>query len=78
MKTLALMTSLLLAQGAAQAQTLAPSPTLDAIKARGNLECGVHVGVPGFSFANDKGEWTGIDVDFCKALAARCWVMPPR
>ena len=54
----------------AGAQTLAPSPTLDAIKARGSLECGVHLGLPGFSFANDKGEWTGLDVDYCKALAA--------
>src|ERR1700738_3786965 len=54
----------------ATAQQLAPSPTLDAIKARGNVECGVHLGLPGFSFANDKGEWTGIDVDFCRAVAA--------
>jgi general L-amino acid transport system substrate-binding protein len=55
---------------AASAQQLAPSPTLDAIKARGHLECGVHLGLPGFSFANDKGEWSGIDVDYCRALAA--------
>lgn len=54
----------------AGAQQLAPSPTLDAIKARGHIECGVHLGLPGFSFANDKGEWTGLDVDYCKALAA--------
>lgn len=54
----------------ANAQTLVPSPTLDAIKARGHLECGVHLGLPGFSFADDKGVWTGIDVDYCKALAA--------
>ena len=54
----------------AAAQQLAPSPTLDAIKARGNIECGVHLGLPGFSFANDKGEWSGLDVDYCKALAA--------
>ncbi len=60
----------LLAAGAAAAQTLAPSPTLDAIRSRGALECGVHVGVPGFSFPNDKGEWTGLDVDYCRALAA--------
>jgi general L-amino acid transport system substrate-binding protein len=59
-----------LAAGSASAQQLAPSPTLDAIKARGNVECGVHLGLPGFSFANDKGEWSGIDVDYCKALAA--------
>ncbi len=54
----------------ASAQQLAPSPTLDAIKARGHIECGVHLGLPGFSFANDKGEWTGLDVDYCKSLAA--------
>src|ERR1051325_3676152 len=59
----------LTATGAA-AQQLAPSPTLDAIKARGHVECGVHLGLPGFSFANDKGEWSGIDVDYCRALAA--------
>ena len=54
----------------AMAQQLAPSPTLDAVKARGNLECGVHLGLPGFSYANDKGEWTGLDVDYCRSLAA--------
>src|SRR5471032_121493 len=52
------------------AQQLAPSPTLDAVKARGNIECGVHLGLPGFSYANDKGEWSGLDVDYCKSLAA--------
>jgi general L-amino acid transport system substrate-binding protein len=56
--------------GTAAAQQLAPSPTIDAIRARGHLECGVHLGLPGFSFANDRGVWEGIDVDFCKALAA--------
>jgi general L-amino acid transport system substrate-binding protein len=56
--------------GAAHAQQLVASPTLDAVKARGHLECGVHLGLPGFSFANDKGEWNGIDVDYCRALAA--------
>src|SRR4051794_40130224 len=59
-----------LVAAAAGAQQLAPSPTLDAVKARGHIECGVHLGLPGFSFANDKGEWTGLDVDYCKSLAA--------
>src|SRR4029079_18242179 len=59
----------LVATGAA-AQQLAPRPTLDAVKARGHVECGVHLGLPGFSFANDKGEWTGLDVDYCRSLAA--------
>src|SRR6187200_1287523 len=71
MRQFGLFTASLLALTAgASAQQLAPSPTLDAIKARGNLECGVHLGLPGFSFANDKGEWTGLDVDYCKSLAA--------
>jgi general L-amino acid transport system substrate-binding protein len=60
----------LLICGSAFGQQLAPSPTLDAVKARGHVECGVHLGLPGFSFANDKGEWTGLDVDYCKSLAA--------
>src|SRR5882757_8240953 len=62
--------ALVLTASGAAAQQLAPSPTLDAIKARGNIECGVHIGLPGFSFANDKGEWSGLDVDYCRALAA--------
>ncbi|MCZ0737366.1 amino acid ABC transporter substrate-binding protein [Phreatobacter sp. AB_2022a] len=66
----ALVAAILCAGGSAGAQQLAPSPTLDAIRARGHLECGVHLGLPGFSFANDKGEWSGLDVDYCRALAA--------
>ena len=72
--------SCLLALGAsgAAAQQLAPSPTLDAIKARGHLECGVHLGLPGFSFANDKGEWSGIDVDCAGRSPPPCSATPPR
>ncbi|WP_375458975.1 amino acid ABC transporter substrate-binding protein [uncultured Enterovirga sp.] len=69
-KSLVLAAALTFVAGASSAQQLVPSPTLDAIKARGHLECGVHLGLPGFSFANDKGEWSGIDVDYCRALAA--------
>ncbi len=69
-RTLVAAAALASAASLAQAQQLAPSPTLDAVKARGHLECGVHLGLPGFSFANDKGEWTGLDVDYCRALAA--------
>ena len=48
----------------------AAAGTLDDVKKRGNLECGVHLGLPGFSYADDKGVWTGIDVDLCRAVAA--------
>ena len=43
---------------------------LDAIKARGNLICGVTTGVAGFSLADSQGKWTGLDVDTCRAVAA--------
>jgi general L-amino acid transport system substrate-binding protein len=44
--------------------------TLDAVKARGILNCGVNLGLAGFSSPDDKGNWTGLDVDFCKAVGA--------
>ena len=44
--------------------------TLDAIKARGSLVCGVNVGLAGFSQADSQGNWSGLDVDTCKAVAA--------
>ena len=44
--------------------------TLDAVKKKGFVQCGVHTGLPGFGIANSKGEWEGIDVDMCKAIAA--------
>ena len=43
---------------------------LDAVKARGNLICGVNTGVAGFAQPDDKGKWTGLDVDVCRATAA--------
>ncbi|WP_332771649.1 amino acid ABC transporter substrate-binding protein [Phenylobacterium sp.] len=47
-----------------------PSPTLAAIKARGHLNCGVHPGLAGFAFRDDRGTWRGFDVDICRAVAA--------
>ena len=44
--------------------------TLDAIKARGQLVCGVNTGLAGFSQADSSGNWSGLDVDFCRAIAA--------
>ena len=44
--------------------------TLDAIKARGVLNCGVNTGLAGFSIADSKGRWTGLDADHCKAFTA--------
>ena len=44
--------------------------TIDAIKARGQLVCGVSTGLAGFSQADSAGVWSGLDVDVCKAIAA--------
>jgi general L-amino acid transport system substrate-binding protein len=44
--------------------------TLDAIKSRGQLVCGVHTGLAGFSQPDAQGNWTGLDVDICRAIAA--------
>jgi general L-amino acid transport system substrate-binding protein len=45
-------------------------PTLDAVKKRGYVQCGVSTGLPGFSTADEKGQFTGIDVDMCRGVAA--------
>ena len=59
---------------AAAVLTAAPSAhagkTIDAIKARGQLVCGVNTGLAGFSASDSNGNWTGLDVDICKAIAA--------
>jgi len=52
------------------AGTAVAGPTLDAIKQRGTLVCGVHTGLTGFSAPDKAGKYAGHDVDFCKALAA--------
>jgi general L-amino acid transport system substrate-binding protein len=44
--------------------------TLDTIKSRGQLVCGVNTGLAGFSQADPQGNWSGLDVDICKAVAA--------
>ncbi len=44
--------------------------TLDAIKSRGQVVCGVNTSAPGFSAADSQGKWAGLDVDFCRAVAA--------
>ena len=61
----------LLAAAALLAPTIASAgPTLDAVKQRGALRCGVNTGLIGFSAPDSQGKWTGIDVDFCRAVAA--------
>lgn len=49
---------------------VAATSTLAKVKARGHLICGVSQGLPGFSLKGNKGHWSGLDVDFCRAVAA--------
>lgn len=65
----------LLRTGALAAMLLASSlahagKTLDGIRQRGAIACGVSTGVAGFSLADSQGRWSGIDVDICRAIAA--------
>src|SRR3546814_16408418 len=43
--------------------------TFDSVKKKGFVQCGVSTGIPGFSMADSKGEWKGIDVSMCRAIA---------
>ena len=58
----AMMLGVSVAAGSAQ--------TLKKVQDRGSLMCGVSQGLPGFSNPDDKGNWTGFDVDVCRAIAA--------
>lgn len=44
--------------------------TLNAVKSRGMVVCGVNTAAPGFSGADSRGHWKGLDVDICRAVAA--------
>ncbi len=44
--------------------------TLDNVKQRGRLVCGVNNALPGFGFIDANGNWSGFDVDYCRAIAA--------
>jgi general L-amino acid transport system substrate-binding protein len=56
----------------------ASATTLDDVKARGVLKCGVNTGLAGFASPNDKGEYSGFDVDYCKAIAAAIFNDPAK
>ena len=51
-------------------QAAQAGPILDNIKSKGALRCAVNTGLQGFSAPDSQGKWTGIDAEYCKALAA--------
>src|SRR5437016_14496966 len=52
--------------------------TLKRTVRRGEVLCGVNKGLPGFSIPDGKGDWTGFDVDFCRAVAAAIFDDPKK
>lgn len=56
----------------------ASAQTLKTVRDRGKLVCGVSQGLAGFSARDDKGQWSGFDVDFCRALAAAIFNDPTK
>ena len=52
------------------AATAVSAATLADVKAKGHVQCGVSQGLPGFSNADSKGNWAGLDVDVCRGMAA--------
>lgn len=64
--------------GSASAQNTIPSPTLDAVRARGMLVCGIHTGIAGFAAPDSRGVWQGMDVEMCRGLAAAIFNDPSK
>jgi general L-amino acid transport system substrate-binding protein len=56
----------------------ADSPTLKAVQARGQLNCGSNGQLAGFGMPDPQGNWTGFDVDFCRAIAAAIFNDPTK
>ncbi len=69
MKTIYAIASSVALLAAATASAYAGA-TMDGVKKKGFVQCGVNTGVPGFAGADDKGNWKGLDVDVCRAAAA--------
>jgi general L-amino acid transport system substrate-binding protein len=52
--------------------------TFDAVRQRGEVACGVNIGVAGFSAPDRQGRWSGLDIDLCRAIAAALFGDPSR
>jgi len=72
------VTTLALAAAIAVAASAASAQTLNTIKTRGNVNCGGNGTLGGFGLPDAQGNWTGLDVDFCRALAAAIFNDPTK
>jgi general L-amino acid transport system substrate-binding protein len=78
MKRLAATLALAIAIGLGTQAAFADSATLKAVKDRGMLNCGANGQLAGFGVPDPQGNWTGFDVDFCRALAAAIFNDPTK
>src|SRR5438876_2765033 len=60
------------------AVSAASAGTLDDVKAKGFIQCGSNTSLIGFGFPDEQNNWTGLDVDFCRALAAAIFNDPTK
>jgi general L-amino acid transport system substrate-binding protein len=74
----ALATALSLPAMAQQPAAGGAAATLDAVRARGTLICGVNTGLAGFAQPDSQGVWRGFDVDYCRAVAIALWNDPSK
>ncbi|MDB5416210.1 MAG: amino acid transporter substrate-binding protein [Rubritepida sp.] len=76
--TLGLLCGVVAGSGPVLAQGNIASLTLDSVRSRGVLSCGVSTGVAGFALPNQRGEWEGLDADLCRGLAAAIFNDPTK
>src|SRR5215216_5256883 len=72
------LTTVAVAAAVAVAASAASAQSLNAIKSRGMLNCGANGTLGGFGLPDAQGNWTGLDVDFCRALAAAIFNDPTK
>jgi ABC-type amino acid transport substrate-binding protein len=73
-----LLSSLVMLVAGLLLPAVASAQTLDKVKARGSVVCGVNPGLLGFSARDAQGNWTGFDIDLCRALAAAIFDDPKK
>ncbi|MFP3441638.1 amino acid ABC transporter substrate-binding protein, partial [Pantoea sp. SIMBA_133] len=69
-KTLLTLSLAALSTAALGVTSSASAATLDEVTSRGELQCGVNVGLSGFSSPDENGNWQGLDVETCRAISA--------
>ncbi|HEV3395030.1 MAG TPA: transporter substrate-binding domain-containing protein, partial [Xanthobacteraceae bacterium] len=72
------LTTIICAAALALAASAADAQTLTTVKTRGVLNCGSNPGLAGFGLPDAQGNWTGLDVEVCRAIAAAIFDDPTK